>query len=224
MHHNPGKAADLDVDHARRLRRGRRTWNLLASVVPRRLGEGPGEPLRALVLERLHLRPGESVVDVGCGAGALLVRMWEKVGPEGRVVGVDVSSRMLARARRLLTRAGAAGVELVTADASRDPIGAGEFDAAVATASLSATPDPLRAVANIYQALRGGGRLFVFDMRLRLGQGRRRHLVRIARWVYGQVAGFTGEDVLAALQETFDEVEIVGAGDWLVLAVARKAV
>lgn len=217
-----GNGAAVEADHLRRLRRGRRTWNLLARIVPRRIGEGPGNPLRALALEHLRLQPGEAVLDVGCGAGALLVLLREHVGSAGRVVGVDVSPRMLERSRRLLARSPVSGVELVLADASRDPLGAGTFEAAVAIASLSATPNPRHAITNVYGALRPGGRLFVFDMRLRVGLGRRRHLVRLARWAYDRLAGFTGEDVLVALQETFDEVEIVVADDWVLLAVARK--
>lgn len=223
MHDIPTQsAADVAAHYARRLRRGRRTWDFLARVVPGRLGERPGDPLRTLALQRLRPQPGEAVLDVGCGSGALLPPLSKAVGPAGRVVGVDASPAMLARSRRALTRAGTTGVELLRADAAGEPLGSGDFDAAVALASVSATPDPRRALENVYRALRPGGRFFVFDLRLRRDRGPRQILIRSSRWVYWFLAGFAGDDVLPLIQDVFDEVEVIGANDWLLLVLARK--
>ena len=58
------------------------------------------------LLEDLELEPGETVLDVGCGPGAAVVRVGERVGPEGTVVGLDVSGEMVERARERLARRG----------------------------------------------------------------------------------------------------------------------
>lgn len=58
-------------------------------------------PMRA-TLERAQVRPGEHVVDIGCGTGASSIELAERVGPSGQVLGVDVSALMLARAAKRL--------------------------------------------------------------------------------------------------------------------------
>ena len=58
-------------------------------------------PMRA-TLERAQVRPGEHVVDIGCGTGASSSELAERVGPSGQVLGVDVSALMLARAAKRL--------------------------------------------------------------------------------------------------------------------------
>src|SRR5690349_9530265 len=56
-------------------------------------------PIGEMALERSHPRKGERVVDLGCGCGASTLRLAERVGPEGKVLGIDISAPMLARAR-----------------------------------------------------------------------------------------------------------------------------
>jgi ubiquinone/menaquinone biosynthesis C-methylase UbiE len=70
---------------------------------------------RAEAVRRLALRPGDAVIDLGCGTGLSLPLLVDAVGPEGRVIGVDASPHMLARARRRVEAAGWRSVELVEA-------------------------------------------------------------------------------------------------------------
>ena len=102
---------------------------------------------RAELLGRLDLRPGWTVVDLGCGTGLNLPGLVEQVGPAGRVIGVDASASMLAAARRRVRRAGWRSVRLVPGDAAdllplldglRLP---GGVDAVVATFVLSLLDD-----------------------------------------------------------------------------------
>src|SRR5262245_58445678 len=145
--------------HAVRLRRGRRLWNVL-SRTPRSIGERPTDPVRAIAMQHLHLREGDSVLDIGCGIGSFFSVLRDAVGPSGRVVGADYSPAMLRRAQRLVDEQRWANVDVVRADASRDTLGQDAFNAAVAVSSLSAMPDVHAAVQNAYQALRPGGQLF----------------------------------------------------------------
>lgn len=191
----------------RLMRRGRRLWNLAARTHYGLLDDRMGGWLHEVALRDLGLRPGESVLDIGCGTGGAVVALREAVGQDGRVVGVDSSPAMLARARRRVDASGWTNVELRLGDASRMSLGREEFDAAVALSSLSAMSDVPATVRRAYDALRPGGRLFVFDVRLRV-TGRRGHraLIGLLRLVYRAAAGFTGADVVAELGRVFGDV------------------
>jgi ubiquinone/menaquinone biosynthesis C-methylase UbiE len=210
--------------HQVRLRRGRRLWDLL-SHTPYRIAEPSSEPLRELALEHLHLRDGDAVLDIGCGPGMFFQALREAVGAAGRIAGVDYSPRMLRRAQRRIEEHDWANVTVTRADASRTTLGRDEFDAAIAVASVSAMPDMRAAVENAYAALRPGGRLFVFDMRLvPSGRPGSRTTIRFFRLVYRALAGFTGDDVLAELRRTFDVVDLMPeSGDAFAIALATKA-
>src|SRR6266540_3000367 len=110
-----------DKLHATRLRRGRRTWNLVAVTYYALLERLGGPRLRNAALEHLNLQPGEAFLDIGCGLGTMLDSARKALGPNGKLVGVDYSPRMLNKARRRLRHW--SNVELRQADASRTPLG-----------------------------------------------------------------------------------------------------
>src|SRR5260370_7307937 len=72
-------------------------------------------PVSDILINRASAKAGERIIDVGCGCGATSIALAQKVGPTGRVLGVDISAPMLARARQLAPPA--ARVEFVLADA-----------------------------------------------------------------------------------------------------------
>ena len=108
------------------------------------------------LLERAALRPGERVLDVGCGAGTSTLAAAEAVGPEGRVVALDVSPPLAALARARL--AGVPQAEVRLADAQTAPPGEG-FDAVISRFGVMFFADPAAAFANLGAALRRGGRI-----------------------------------------------------------------
>src|SRR6266480_6853168 len=83
-------------------------------------------PVLAAALARAGLRPGERVVDIGCGCGATTIEIGRLVGPDGRVLGLDISRPMLARAAERLPAG--LSVEYVLADATTHSFARGEFD------------------------------------------------------------------------------------------------
>ena len=104
------------------------------------------------------IRPGDEVVDIGCGTG-LTTREAARAAAPGRVVGVDVSERMLERARHVtaVQRLGNVSYELGDAQVHRfDPAG---FDVAISRFGTMFFSDPAAAFANIAAALRPGARL-----------------------------------------------------------------
>jgi ubiquinone/menaquinone biosynthesis C-methylase UbiE len=220
-------ATTPSTDHDARLRRGRRWWDLAART-HYGLIDRLSTPIRDLALPHLDLHAGDSVLDIGCGTGAALPVLRAAVGPYGRVVGVDYSPRMIAAAQTRVTRHAWTNVEIHRADITRAPLGHGQFDAAVAISSLSATPDIRAAVHQAHAALRAGGRLFVFDMRLvPTGPRMTRIITRLARLVYRGLAGFTGDDVLAELRDVFATVEpvlpVAKTGGMITVVLATKA-
>lgn len=116
-------------------------------------------PIAQRLVDLVQPRPGERVVDLGCGRGAALFPLARAVGPAGRVTGVDVAPRMVE-----LTRADAAARQLTTVDvrlgdAAALDLPAGEADLVTASLVLFFLPDPLTALRGWTALLRPGGRL-----------------------------------------------------------------
>lgn len=101
--------------------------------------------VRADCAGTLDLAPGDTVVEFGCGPGVNLPVLREAVGPEGRVVGVDITREMLERARVLVARRGWENVHLVRGDATTPPVQ--HADGVLATFVTSLFPDPYDVVA-----------------------------------------------------------------------------
>jgi ubiquinone/menaquinone biosynthesis C-methylase UbiE len=120
--------------------------------------------LRRKAVAAMGLRPGDAALEVGVGSGRNLPYLLDAVGPGGSVTGIDLSPGMLAEARKLVARRGAANVELTQADASTAELDR-DFDAVLFSLSYSVIPADARpaALARAWERLRPGGRLVVFD-------------------------------------------------------------
>jgi len=127
------------------------TWAELQAPLDRQL-----EPLGRRVMAELSL-PGARVLDVGCGAGATSLALAEAVGPDGAVLGVDVSHPLLevARARA----AGRSNLTFQEADAQAFVLPPAAFDAVFSRFGVMFFSDPAAAFANLRRALKPGGRL-----------------------------------------------------------------
>jgi len=115
------------------------------------------EPLRDLAIGRLDLRSGETVLDVGCGTGLSLDKLRRAVGPGGRVVGIEQSAAMLARARERTSVRESANVEL-----SFSPAEEFELEGRADAALFHFTHDVLRrpaALDRVLARMRPGGRV-----------------------------------------------------------------
>jgi SAM-dependent methyltransferase len=114
-------------------------------------------PLGRRALAALAPRPGENVLDVGCGGGDTALDLARSVAPDGTVVGVDLSAAVLAFARR--TAKGRARVRFVEGDAQLFPFEPASFDAAFFRFGVMFFADPIAAFVNIRRSLTPGGRL-----------------------------------------------------------------
>ena len=107
---------------------------------------------------------GERVVDVGCGAGIDSLIASNMVGPDGRVIGVDMTPAMVARAREGAKAMGAQNIEFEQGFAERLPVGDGWADIVISNGVLNLFPDKLAGLQEMARVLKPGGRLQVGDI------------------------------------------------------------
>ena len=129
-------------------------WVRAAAVMEQRLA-----PVNDLLLSRAAPRPGEQVLEIGCGTGATMCLLAEAVGATGGVLGVDISAPMLALAEARLAEAKAGTARLLAADAQIHPFPAAAFDLALSRFGVMFFAEPVAAFQNIATALKPGGRL-----------------------------------------------------------------
>jgi ubiquinone/menaquinone biosynthesis C-methylase UbiE len=104
------------------------------------------------------------VLDLGCGAGTDSLVAAQMIGPEGGVVGIDMTPQMLAKARAAAAEMGATNVEFLESEAERLPFADASFDVVVSNGVIDLIPDKDAVLAEIYRVLRPGGRMQVADV------------------------------------------------------------
>jgi ubiquinone/menaquinone biosynthesis C-methylase UbiE len=116
------------------------------------------EPAQKALLEMACLAPGHRVLDVACGTGLVTLRAAALVGPDGTVIGTDLSDEMVVTARDRARTLGIADVAFERMDAEEILFDADAFDVALCALGLMYVPDPEKAVVEMHRVLRPGGR------------------------------------------------------------------
>jgi ubiquinone/menaquinone biosynthesis C-methylase UbiE len=165
---------------------------------------------RRRAVKALGLRPGATVVEIACGTGLNFPLIEEEIGPEGRIVGVDLTDAMLAQAEHRVEASGWRNVTLVQADAADFAFPTG-VDAILATYPHALLPKSGQVIGHGAAALRGGGRWVVLD--LKVPSNMPRWLGRLAVATVGRSSSLDAwivnrpwEAIRAAMQDTLDEV------------------
>jgi ubiquinone/menaquinone biosynthesis C-methylase UbiE len=170
----------------------------------------PQQAYRRRAIQALGLRPGQSVVEIACGTGQNFSLIEQAIGPDGRIVGVDLTDAMLAQAQRRVETNGWRNISLVQADAAEFdfPI---EVDAILSTYALTQVHDCGDVIAHGAAALARGGRLVVLDLKFpdnaprrlaQLGTALARPFGSMDEWI----ARRPWEAIRAAMQERLADV------------------
>jgi SAM-dependent methyltransferase len=120
---------------------------------------GVGNPVRAA-----GLRPGEVVIDLGCGGGIDTILVALAVGSGGKAIGLDMLPEMLEVARANAADAGVGNVEWLHGDLEAIPLPQASVDVAISNGVVNLSPRKSRVFAEIHRVLRPGGRLVAADI------------------------------------------------------------
>lgn len=159
------------------------------------LGLGCGNPVAIA-----DLRRGETVLDLGSGGGFDCFLAANAVGPDGHVIGVDMTEDMIAVATRNAENGGYANVEFRLGEIEDLPVESDAVDVIISNCVINLVPDKNRAFAEAFRILRPGGRLHVSD--ILLGNDLPAAIAESIEAYVGCVAGaVTRSDYLAAMQD-----------------------
>jgi arsenite methyltransferase len=168
------------------------------------LGLGCGNPLALLAL-----KPGETLLDLGSGGGIDCFLAAKRVGPDGRVIGVDMTPEMIRLARENAEKSGLKNVEFRQGEIEKLPLDDGSVDATISNCVINLSTDKEQVFREIYRVLKPGGRMMISDIVLDS---------ELPESVKKSVAAYTGciggalkrQEYMAAITKAgFTKVEIV---------------
>jgi ubiquinone/menaquinone biosynthesis C-methylase UbiE len=117
-----------------------------------------------IILERLALRSGQRVFEIGPGPGRLLIPAAKSVLPDGEAVGIDIQPAMIERLKRRAREAGITNLTAILGDATEAHVDEASFDVVFLCAALGEIPDRAAALTQCYRALKPGGILSITEM------------------------------------------------------------
>ncbi len=154
------------------------------------------------------LKPGEVVLDLGSGGGIDVLLSARRVGPHGKVYGLDMTGEMLELARENQRRAGVENVEFLQGEIEQIPLPDASVDVIISNCVINLAADKDRVLAEAYRVLKPGGRFAVSDIVVR-GEAPAEIRRNVELWI-GCVAGALEEAEYRAklAQAGFEEIEI----------------
>ncbi len=167
------------------------------------------------------VKPGDVVLDLGSGAGADLLLASKAVGPAGRVIGVDMTDAMIAKARENIRAAGATNIEVHKGIIEDLPVASGSVDWVISNCVINLSPEKPKVFREIARVLKPGGRMLVSDI---VANGVPKHILALAAKYTPCIEGALSEedylnglrtaglvDVKAVARLVYDAGQIEGA-------------
>lgn len=172
-------------------------------------------------LEHVALEPGDAVLDIGSGSGTDLFLASHRVGPSGRVVGVDLTEQMVEVSQAALEEEGLHQAEVARSRAPEIDVD-GRFDVVTSNGVVNLIPDKHGVLERLHELLEPGGRLVLAD--IALGEPPSRACLRdVELWAECLVGSFTEEEYLDALETTgFEEVTVEQRRDYFQHSSSEK--
>lgn len=160
------------------------------------------------------IRPGDTVLDVGAGAGVDSMLAATRVGPEGQVLALDITPAMARKLKDNLEQAETSNVTVLQGTAEHLPLASESVDCVTSNGALNLVPDKRRAVSELFRVLRPGGRLQIADVVIRRPVTVDCH-TDPRLWVECVVGATVDEDLLELFRASgFEHVEVVNSHDY----------
>ena len=178
---------------------------------------GVGNPFNAEAVER-----GDTVLDIGAGAGVDTLIAGRLAGPEGHVIALDLTPAMARKLQRATGESGGAPVSVIQGSAEALPLANGSLDSITSNGALNLVPDKRRAIGEMFRVLRPGGRLQIADVVID-----RPVTVDCAEdprlWVECVVGATVEEDLLNMFRDAgFEDVRVLGSRDYFAHSPSRQ--
>jgi SAM-dependent methyltransferase len=181
------------------------------------LGVGCGNP--AALAE---LQEGETVLDLGAGAGLDVFLAAQRVGKRGRVIGVDMTEDMVARGLRLAKQHGYGNVEFRLGEIEHLPLDSGSVDVIISNCVINLTRDKLASFREAYRVLKPGGRILISDL-VTVGHLPEDIRNSLSAWADCLAGAMEREEYLQTIRRAnFTEVAIVSQRPYEALEMDRR--
>jgi arsenite methyltransferase len=168
------------------------------------LGLGCGDPTADA-----DLQAGQTALDLGSGAGVDCFLAARRVGPQGYVIGVDMTDAMLAKARANAARGGFTNVEFRKGEIENLPVESGTMDRIISNCVINLAPDKERVFAEAYRVLKPGGAITVSDI-VSFGEVPDSVRTSLEQWASCTAGAMDKQDYLGVIRSTgFREVSVI---------------
>lgn len=172
------------------------------------LSAGCGDPVTIA-----GLKPGETVLDLGSGGGIDCFLAWRQVGPGGRVIGVDMTPDMLAKADANKEKLGATNVEFRRGQIEALPVESDSIDAVMSNCVINLSPDKSAVFRETFRVLKPGGRISISDI-VTEGDFSPEMRARLDQWADCVTGAIGAEEYIGMMREAgFADIQVVDKVD-----------